>query len=555
MSNSSNLVINNKKIVDFYNKNPHFNPEIHLLFIVEALENTLNSSKDHVNTSMLSSIYKSLSASDNDRKVLTTMLNTLNENFNSIKDTVNKIPHDILTLTTLKISESKDAYISELKELLGKNDSNTQTLLTQVIQDNTKGLIDKTSSVLNDILPNNQKFIESQFKLFQQTINLDLIKSMNDSKNTNIDSKLNEFATQLDIKLTNLVHKCINSTEERLGDKINSVYETNNKVFTNQDKLITSISDITDKFKNSTYKGNYGENILFNVVSSIYPTADVVDTTKDGSKCGDLLLKRDGKDTIMFENKVYTGNVPGDEVKKFQRDVILHKYHGIFLSQSSGIANKNNFQIELSTNNILLYVHKVNYSPEIIKLGVDVIDTISEFIHNQDLSTDAQITINKSLLETINREVSSFIMKKKDIIDFIKEQQKSLLHKLDDMNISSTLLSLLNQHIGTINEQTGYFCNICNRIQPSLRSAASISAHRRHCMSKKENTISTNSNDEVSLNEQIDSIVTPIDSPSDNISLDVSRVENSTTIPLPSVDTISVTSVNTEKKRKTKATK
>lgn len=551
MSNSNNLTINNKKIVEFYNKNPHFNPEIHLLFIVEALENTLNSSKDHVNTSMLSSIYKSLSASDNDRKILTNMLNTLNENFNSIKDTVNKIPTDILTLTTLKISESKDAYISELRELINKNDSNVNTLITQVIQDNTKVLLDKTSSILNDILPNNQKFIESQFKLFQQTINVDFIKTMNDSKNSNIDTKLNEFATQLDIKLNNLVHNCINSTEERLTDKISSIADKTNMLFTNQDKLTTSISDITDKFKSSSHKGSYGENILFNVISSIYPTAEVIDTTKDGSKCGDLLLKRENKDTIMFENKVYTGNVPGDEVVKFQRDINIHKYHGIFLSQSSGIAGKQNFQIEINSNNILLYIHKVNYSPEIIKLGVDVIDTISGFFHKNETINENLISISKSLLETINSEVYSFITKKKDIIDLVKEQQKVLLSKLDELNISTSLLNILKQHFGTNNEQSGYFCDVCNKIQPS-KSLAALSAHKRHCQAKLKGTSNVStpiSTIESSINEQtMNSILNNTESHEGNNSQ-----QQSTTIDTTN-DTTSIAS-NTEKKRKSRAPK
>jgi len=272
-SSIDRITIQNKKIIDFYNKYPGFNPEIHLLFIVEAIENTINSSKDRVDTNMLTSIYQSLVNSENERKVFNGMLNTLNDNLNNLKETVNKIPNDILALTTLKITETKDNYIHELKELINKNDSNIPSVLNQVIQDNTKSLIDKTSSLLHEIIPNNEKFIESQFKLFQQTVQLDLIKSLNDMKSGSIDNKLNDFATQLDIKLTNLVYKCVNTSEERLSDKITHINDVNNKIYTTQDKLINSITDITDKFKNSSHKGSYAENILFNIVSSMYPTA------------------------------------------------------------------------------------------------------------------------------------------------------------------------------------------------------------------------------------------------------------------------------------------
>lgn len=541
------ITIQNKKIIDFYNKYPGFNPEIHLLFIVEAIENTINSSKDHVDTNMLTSIYQSLVNSENERKVFNGMLNTLNDNLNNLKETVNKIPNDIIALTTLKITETKDNYIHELKDLFNKNDSNVPTVLNQVIQENTKNLLEKTSSLLHELVPNNEKFIESQFKLFQQTIQLDLIKSLNDMKSSSIDNKLNDFATQLDIKLTNLIYKCINTSEERLTDKITNINDINNKIYTTQDKLINSITDITDKFKNSSYKGSYAENILFNIISSLFPTADVIDTTRDGSKCGDLLLKRQDKDGIVFENKAYTCNVPQDEVNKFQRDIHLHEYNGIFLSQTSGISGKPNFFIEInSKNNILLYIHKVSYSQDLIKLAVDVIDTISEFIHKKEILEDEKISIDYSIMESINREVSSFISKKKDIIDFIKEQQKTLLHKIEDMNISNTLVSLLNQHFGSVSRRNEFTCSICNKFNG--KSAASLSAHKRRC--KPTDSEDNNSENSKVLpssptNDTIESSEPVVTNPQEV------KEENHTVI----TDITSIKSSSTEKKRKTKVIK
>jgi hypothetical protein len=172
MSSSNTITLSNKKVVDFYNKNPHFNPEIHLLFIVEALENTINSTKDQVNASVLSSIYKSITESENERKLLNGMLINLNDNFNSFKS-------EILSTTSLKINEAKEYYINELRLALNKDDTQIHNVFTQIVQDNTKSLLDKTSSLLHEVLPNNDKFIESQFKLFQQSINLDLVKILN----------------------------------------------------------------------------------------------------------------------------------------------------------------------------------------------------------------------------------------------------------------------------------------------------------------------------------------------------------------------------------------
>ena len=542
MSSSNTITISNKKVADFYKNNQHFNPEIHMLFIVEALENTINSTKDQVNASVLSSIYKSITESESERKVLTGMLNNLNENLNSFKS-------EILNTTSIKINEAKEYYINELRLAVNKDDTQTHSVLNQIVQDNTKALLDKTSSLLHEVLPNNDKFIESQFKLFQQTISLDLVKIINDTRSISIDAKLNEFATQLDMKLTNLIHKCINTSEERLSNKMNVINDTNNKMYTNQDKLITSMTEIADKFKNSSYKGNYGENILFNVLTTMYPTSEILDTSKDGSKCGDILLKREDKEPILFENKVYTCNVPQDEVNKFQRDVHLHEYNGIFLSQSSGILGKHNFSIEInSKNNILLYIHKVNYSQDIIKLGIDVIDTISEYIRKKEISEDEKISIDYNVLDTINREVSSFINKKKELVDFIKESQKSVLHKLEEMSISSTLVSILNQHFGSISQKREYICFTCNKF--SGKSNASLSAHRRHCKPNVSGNQTPNDNESMSLSidESVINNIEVNEAPINQL------IESRTNTETTSINTID-TSSDKKKSRKEKKSK
>ena len=69
-------------------------------------------------------------------------------------------------------------------------------------------------------------------------------------------------------------------------------------------------------------------------MTRLIPTAEVIDTS--GIKeSGDCILKRDGKDSILFETTEYDTNVNPDEVKKFIRDCDIQKSHGIFLSQIS----------------------------------------------------------------------------------------------------------------------------------------------------------------------------------------------------------------------------
>ena len=68
------------------------------------------------------------------------------------------------------------------------------------------------------------------------------------------------------------------------------------------------------------------------------------------------------------------GTITLDEVKKFIRFIIEEKCNGVFLSQNSGITSKQNFQIDMCNNNILIYLHNVAYDPTIIKTAIDIID-------------------------------------------------------------------------------------------------------------------------------------------------------------------------------------
>jgi hypothetical protein len=140
---------------------------------------------------------------------------------------------------------------------------------------------------------------------------------------------------------------------------------------------MTKLTDFLNKWTNSsTHKGNYGQNMLEGVLNSAYPSAEIVNTS--GLKAsGDFMLKRESKPTIMVENKDYKSNVNADEVKKFVRDVNEQQTHGIFLSQASGITSKNNYHIDICEGKVLVYVHNVEYNPDIIKSAVNIIDNLA----------------------------------------------------------------------------------------------------------------------------------------------------------------------------------
>ena len=149
---------------------------------------------------------------------------------------------------------------------------------------------------------------------------------------------------------------------------------------------------------------------------------------------GDFIMKRLDKPSILFENKEYDNNIPKDEIAKFIRDIDTQNMNGIFISQYSGIAFKQNFQIDLNKGNVLVYIQNCEYSTEKIKMAVDIIDTLSVKIQELNLE-DENNSISKETLDDINEEYLAFINQKESMITFLKDFQKKMTTQIEDLKL------------------------------------------------------------------------------------------------------------------------
>ena len=192
------------------------------------------------------------------------------------------------------------------------------------------------------------------------------------------------------------------------------------------------------------------------------------------SMCGDFIMRRKDKPTILFENKEYATNIPNEEIKKFIRDVEHNNCHGIFLSQSSGITNKNHFEIETHHNNILIYVHYVKYEPETILLAVNVLDHLNHKL--KSIKTVGE-TIQTEVLMLINKEYQEFIHQKKILLENIKNNHKELLKQITEMDLPN-LTGVLAKRFAQV-ESAQHKCDKCNIFIG--KNAKALAAHRRKC--------------------------------------------------------------------------
>ena len=506
MASNSNktttLSTSNKKITDFYLKNPHINFDSINCLVIDFLNNMISDLSGSINNSITTDILNNVKDIANELasyKSTQLFSNTqLQSELINMKDIINKLNTDITNNLVVKLGDIKKTYIDEVKHALVSSDATVQN----IIEKQNDIILNKTINVINDIIPKNQNIIYNQFELliikFKEEVNIQL---RNISK-TNSDFSIDKLSNILDNKYTQLITNLqqpilnyITSSEDRLSSNITQMKENTLHNSFNQDKINEQLSEFLNKYNtnNSTNIGKLGEDKLCGVLNKLYPSSHI-ENTSSKSKQGDFILKRNNLIDILFENKQYTNNVPKDEVLKFIRDCDENNFSGIMISNTSGIATKNNFQIDIHDKNILIYLHNTNYNEDIIHTAVDVLDYLSNAISNIDPSNFNPLT-DEQLLD-INQEFQTFINQKETIINYIRDTNKKLIQQLLDIELPS-LHKYLSSKFATT-KTLDLKCNICNKF--TGKNNKSLASHKKTCSIKKndytdsiESTESTNS--------------------------------------------------------------
>lgn len=476
--NKFELIINNKKIWDFFQENPAINMEDSLLLVIEILEKMFNKMSNDLSTNVNSQIINFL----NENK---SKMDKISSNMQTVTDNINKMSGEVINSVMLEFFRIKKEYIEEMTRILENFTLQSKERMELLIGKNGESLLDKTSILLNNLIPKNQtenkEMLQNTFQRFQHLI-LEETKKLVANKDENA---FQQFLTNFDTKYTTLLqnlqqplYSVISSTEERLVNNLNIIKENTSSTFCNQDKIFGELSEFLNKYKISSNKGKFGEQQLFDTLTSMYPSSEIKNTS--GLKAsGDFIMVRADKVPIMFENKEYEQNVNKDEITKFIRDIDLQNTNGVFMSQYSGISFKNNFEIEIHKGNVLIYIHNCNYSPEKIKSAVDIIDHLS--IKIQDLNIDENHNISKELLDNINEEYKNFLDQKEGIIQITKDFQKKIVSQIDDLKLPN-LDKYLEPKYAQIRSK-GFTCDLCNNYHAN--SKQSLAAHKRGCARKQ----------------------------------------------------------------------
>ena len=194
-------------------------------------------------------------------------------------------------------------------------------------------------------------------------------------------------------------------------------------------------------------------------------------------------MKRLNKPKILIKNIDIDANLSNDDVTYFNTLIDQENCCGIIISQNSGISNKNHFQIDIHNNNIIIYLHNVNYTHCIITSAIDTIDNLYSKIQDFSKQYGEDCMISKEILDNINNEFHSFIIKKNALIESVKQSNKKILSQIEECNFTS-LNGFLSQKYSAPIQKSGFSCELCkNYLGHNLKALA---AHKRGCIRKKQ---------------------------------------------------------------------
>ena len=315
----------------------------------------------------------------------------------------------------------------------------------------------KTNS--DQIESNILKTIKGQESLFTNIYNkiFDLEKTIVNHKN--------EQLTYIDSKTTHQNEVILNGIQK-------SNPNNNSQLLDIISELKKQMESVFHKMQNSNIRGKLSENMLLSILTQMFPNFPIEETNKQ-KESGDFIVDHNLLGLILFENKDYTYNVPKQEVEKFIRDVNLKESHGIFLSQNSGIANKNMFQIEFSTKGkVIVYLHNVNYDYSLISYAVSIINQFADIAKREYTNTNKdEYNISKDTILHIIEEWNKVKNTNVEIIKNLQEQIK----KLQKQTMNS--LEHITQIFFPSQNKPKYQCE-CGKV---VASRAALVSHKRHC--------------------------------------------------------------------------
>ena len=425
--------------------------------------------------------------------MVATMNNSLQGKMINSIETIGKRIENLNLEISNKMNESKRDYFENIRLILA-NESMTMTeKVHSIVEKNNESLLLKTRGIVSDIVPKSQETYARQIddimkltanEILQETRKLPMAMEKKDKDMeahilASLESQINKMIVSIQTPLFSLIQ----SNEEKSFNEFQKLRDIVVSQKNSQESTTHHLNLFLNKYQNnSTTKGQVSETELYCVLQQVFPTDEIIRTTKE-SASGDYIVHRKDttKPTILFENKNYTPNVDTMEVDKFKRDLQANRMHGIMISQKSNITYKSEYEIEVIEGLIHMYLPNLNYQQDKIKVAVDVIDNMSRVLSFVEEKRMAGVHVfTEEQIEKLSEEYNQFIKKKMEILEIMKSNNKSMTEALDNLHMDSVRLTLTEMGLHQDNESLR--CKNCSFMG---KNKGSLSAHVRNCKAKK----------------------------------------------------------------------
>ena len=482
---SESLTITNPRICCFYAENPHINFEAVNLIFIDLFDEILKDVNNVMNLTIQSQILSSVNQN-------TQKINELSSSITFLNDKVAAIHKDILQNFALRITELKKDYVQELTTIMQHNTSNG---IDNLLDKHNAVLIQKTTAIIQDIIPRSQTHYYGQIKEvingFHKSISEDtraLLKHI-DSPSVALKDYLTNFEMKSSVMLQNMqqpIYAFITASEERLSNAQNK-----NSVL--QTRLAEELTDALQELRQTLGQSSSAKQSsqMQTILSRLYNTSDVVNYNQlhhgfdSGGDTTTFVLKRNNLPKIIIQNIDVDRNVTTDEIKEFTRIIEQNNCSGICFSQRGGFVNKSNYHIETHNKLVLLFVHNVDYSSDKIRMSIDILDNVfyklCDIVQRIEPGSSSAATIEKEVLEEINKEYQSFILQKDAMMNVVRDTQKALMSHIDDLKFVALDKYLASKFTVTAN-RPGFKCDICKSFLANNLKA--LAAHKRGCNRK-----------------------------------------------------------------------
>jgi hypothetical protein len=473
------LEVSNKRILAFYQENPQINFEAVNLIFVDLFEKLLFNMDNTMNSNMQSQMLSAIHNTTHD-------IHELKESMVSLKDSMNSMNSDIISNVLTKFAEIRSEYIEDVRTII---QTNTYERIGPLLDKNNSILIDKTSLIMNEVIPKNQTQISSQINESLTSFYKSLSEDTNNLIKSNDINSVKEFITNFEVKSSLLLqnvqqpmYSFLSASEERINTSINSLKDGATATNGTQQKIMNDLGEILNKFRDSATIQKVNDKQLHTILTKMYNSGEINIQPTTGT----LLLKRIRKPTILIQNRDINENVGVDDITSFLQLIDEQNCNGIFISQQSGISTKKNYQIEMHNNNVIVFVHNAEYSSVKIEVAVDIIDNLNMKLRQHKSHHEDDCSIPKEVLDTINNEYQLFLSQKTAVVDVFKESQKKVLAQIDEIRFPSLDKFLSTKYSAPI-QKPGLKCDMCKSFNANNLKA--LAAHKRGCARKQTNSI------------------------------------------------------------------